>query len=92
LNLTSFMTVPCTLDGGNGYFDWELHVGTRHFGNEGRNSLLGPNYRDLDLAISKVTAINERLKVQFRADYLQHIQSPCLCQPVVAGLLCRRRT
>jgi hypothetical protein len=80
LNLTSF-AVPCTLVGGTDTTN--CTPGTRHFGNEGRNSLLGPNYRDLDLAISKVTAINERLKVQFRADFYNIFNHPAFASPLL---------
>jgi Carboxypeptidase regulatory-like domain/TonB dependent receptor-like, beta-barrel len=80
LNLTSF-TVPCTLVGGNA--DSNCTPGTRHFGDEGRNSLLGPNYRDLDFAISKMTSINERLKVQFRADIFNLFNHPAFSSPLL---------
>jgi hypothetical protein len=80
LNLTSF-AVPCTLVGGNA--DSNCTPGTRHFGDEGRNSLLGPNYRDLDFAISKMTAINERLKVQFRADFYNIFNHPAFANPLM---------
>jgi outer membrane receptor protein involved in Fe transport len=80
LNLTSF-AVPCTLVGGNA--DSNCTAGTRHFGDEGRNSLLGPNYRDLDFAISKMTAINERLKVQFRADFYNIFNHPAFANPLM---------
>ena len=44
--------------------------GTRHFGNEGRDSLHGPTYKQWDLAIYKTTVITERLSMQLRADFL----------------------
>ena len=50
LDLTSF-SVPCTYpaDGtGDGFAD-SCQPGTRHFGNEGRNSLLGPHFRQVHL-------------------------------------------
>jgi Carboxypeptidase regulatory-like domain/TonB dependent receptor len=80
LNLTSF-AVPCTLVVGNA--DTDCTPGTRHFGDEGRNSLLGPNYRDLDFAISKMTSINERLKVQFRADFYNIFNHPAFASPLL---------
>jgi hypothetical protein len=80
LNLTSF-AVPCTLVGGNA--DTNCTAGTRHFGDEGRNSLLGPNYRDLDFAVSKMTSINERLKVQFRADFYNIFNHPAFASPLL---------
>ena len=80
LNLASF-TVPCTLNGGTE--DLDCVPGTRHFGNEGRNSLLGPNYRNLDFAISKMTSINERFKLQFRADFYNIANHPNFASPLL---------
>jgi hypothetical protein len=41
-------------------------IGT--YGNVGRNSLRGPGFFGLDLALSRTFAINERLKIQARAE------------------------
>jgi hypothetical protein len=38
------------------------------FGNLGRNTLVAPNYRDLDIGVSKNTTLSERTKLQLRAD------------------------
>ena len=81
LDLSSF-AIPCTLNGG-GIADTNCVPGTRHFGNEGRNSLLGPNYRNLDFAISKTTDINERLKVQFRTDFYNAFNHPAFASPLL---------
>jgi hypothetical protein len=81
LDLSSF-SVPCTLNGG-GTADTNCIPGTRHFGNEGRNSLLGPNYRNFDFAISKMTPINERFKVQFRADFYNLANHPNFASPLL---------
>jgi outer membrane receptor protein involved in Fe transport len=80
LNLASF-SVPCTLVGGT---DTSNCVpGTRHFGSEGRNSLLGPDYKNLDFAISKMTSINERFKLQFRADFYNIANHPNFASPLL---------
>jgi outer membrane receptor protein involved in Fe transport len=81
LNLSSF-AIPCTLNG-SGTEDLDCVPGTRHFGNEGRNSLLGPNDRDLDFGISKMTSINERFKVQFRTDFYNLINHPNFASPLL---------
>jgi hypothetical protein len=39
------------------------------FGNAGRDSLSGPGLTDVDLSLAKSTAINERLRAQFRVEY-----------------------
>jgi len=69
MDLTAF-AAPCSYPatGGDGFADTCI-PGTRHFGNEGRNSLRGPNFRQFDFAIFKDTAIRERLKVQLRAEF-----------------------
>jgi len=81
LNLSSF-AIPCTLNG-LGTEDIDCVPGTRHFGNEGRNSLIGPNYRDLDFAISKMTSITERWKVQFRTDFYNIFNHPAFASPLL---------
>ena len=37
-------------------------------GNLGRNTVIGPGWSNLDLALEKNTRINERITLQFRAD------------------------
>jgi hypothetical protein len=38
-------------------------------GNLGRNSVFGPDSQELDMNLEKDTKINERLNVQFRAEF-----------------------
>jgi hypothetical protein len=82
LDLTSFST-PCTMQAPFDGFADSCIPGTRHFGDEGRNSLLGPNYRNFDFAISKMTSITERLKVQFRADFYNLTNHPNFASPLL---------
>jgi Carboxypeptidase regulatory-like domain len=82
LDLTSFAT-PCTMQAPFDGFADSCVPGTRHFGDEGRNSLLGPNYRNFDFAISKMTSINDRLKVQFRADFYNLTNHPNFASPLL---------
>jgi hypothetical protein len=49
---------------------------TSYSGNAGRNSLIGPGYKDVDFTLQKDTAINERLKVQFRAEIFNLFNHP----------------
>jgi outer membrane receptor protein involved in Fe transport len=55
----------------------------RHFGNLGRNALLGPDYRNFDFTISKLTSINERWKVLFRADFFNLTNHPNFANPLM---------
>ncbi|HMD30842.1 MAG TPA: hypothetical protein VKG84_02950, partial [Candidatus Acidoferrales bacterium] len=81
LNLTSF-GVQCTLDGvGNAASD--CLSGTRHFGSEGRNALIGPAFRQWDFAIIKDTKINENLNLQFRMDAYNLLNHPNFSNPLL---------
>ena len=86
LDLSAF-TVPCTLNPkGPAQFittSGNCIPGTRHFGSEGRNSLLGPDYRNLDFAISKMTPLTERLKLEFRADFYNIANHPNFASPLL---------
>lgn len=39
------------------------------YGNVGRNSLIGPGFANLDLSLRKDTALSERFRLQFRAEF-----------------------
>jgi Carboxypeptidase regulatory-like domain/TonB dependent receptor/TonB-dependent Receptor Plug Domain len=56
-------------------------AGTRHFGDEGRTSLLGPNFRQWDVAVSKDTPITERLNLQLRAELFNIVNHPNFANP-----------
>jgi hypothetical protein len=85
LNLNAF-AIPCTPNGtGTGFAFDSCTPGTRHFGNLGRNGLIGPNYRNFDLAISKETRITERLKLVFRVDAYNLLNHPNLASPLAVA-------
>jgi hypothetical protein len=50
-------------------------------GNLSRDSLTGPAYNDLDLSLSKTTQINERIRVQFRAEFFNILNHTNLLTP-----------
>jgi hypothetical protein len=62
---------PVILGGPNRYFNPNAFVlpapGT--YGNTGRDVLYGPGLATLDLSVAKNTAISEKLRVQFRAEF-----------------------
>jgi outer membrane receptor protein involved in Fe transport len=74
INLSAFK-VPCT------YSNGACVPGTQHTGTEGRDSLWGPPFKQWDLALYKDTAINERLKMQFRADFFNVVNHPNFTNP-----------
>jgi len=55
--------------------------GTRHFGNERRTSLIGPDFRQWDFAVYKTTAITERLSMQLRAEFFNIVNHPNFASP-----------
>jgi Carboxypeptidase regulatory-like domain/TonB dependent receptor len=89
LDLTAF-AMPCTVGdsvttagGGAG----DCVPGTRHYGNLGRNSLVGPTYKQWDFAVYKSTAIGERLKVQFRAEFFNLLNHPNFSSPLLPAFI-----
>jgi hypothetical protein len=83
VNLSAFH-VPCgwaSNPAGDGLAD-QCVPGTQHQGNMGRNSLIGPTFKQFDFAIFKDTQINERLKLQFRADFFNLPNHPNFASPL----------
>jgi len=87
LDLTSF-AAPCTypIGGGDGFADTCV-PGTRHFGNEGRNSLIGPHFRQFDFSIFKNTAITERLKLELRFEAYNLLNHPNFANPYLPAFI-----
>ena len=81
LNLTSF-AVQCTLDG-TGAFASNCLSGTRHFGSEGRNALIGPAFRQWDFAFIKDTKLTENLTLQLRMDAFNLLNHPNFSNPLL---------
>jgi hypothetical protein len=91
LDLTAF-AMPCTFDpnnpnGGVAGAASDCKPGTRHYGNLGRNSLVGPTYKQWDFALYKSTAIGERLKVQFRAEFFNVLNHPNFSSPLLPAFI-----
>ena len=87
LDLTSF-AVPCTPQAGA--FDGSASTcvpGTRHFGTEGRGSLVGPHFRQFDFSIFKNTAITERLKLELRFEAYNILNHPNFANPLLPSFI-----
>ncbi|HYK91177.1 MAG TPA: hypothetical protein VE398_20575, partial [Acidobacteriota bacterium] len=84
LNLSAF-EVPCKLDPTGDGSAASCISGTQHFGTLGRNSLRGPNYRNFDLAVVKTTELNEKAKLQFRAEFFNVFNHPNFASPLLPG-------
>jgi Carboxypeptidase regulatory-like domain/TonB dependent receptor-like, beta-barrel len=82
LALSSF-AVPCTpvAAGFNGAAS-SCEPGTRHFGNEARNSLVGPPFRQLDFSIYKNTNITEKVKLELRFEFYNLLNHPNFANPL----------
>ena len=52
-----------------------------HFGNLGRNALLGPNFQDVDFSLTKSTRITERLRNEFRIEIFDLLNHPNFGNP-----------
>jgi hypothetical protein len=87
LDLTSF-AIPCTYPaaGGTGFAN-SCIPGTRHFGNEGRNSLIGPHFRQFDFSIFKDTAITERIKLELRFEAYDLFYHPNFANPYLPAFI-----
>ncbi|HLZ39462.1 MAG TPA: TonB-dependent receptor [Candidatus Sulfotelmatobacter sp.] len=61
--------------------------GTRHFGNERRNSLHGPSFKEWNFALYKTTNLTERLTMQLRADFFNILNHPNFANPFLPAFL-----
>ena len=91
LDLTSF-AVPCTPEPATSATPFDSFAttcvpGSRHFGNEGRNSLLGPHFRQFDFSIFKNTAITERLKLELRFEAYNLLNHPNFANPYLPAFI-----
>jgi hypothetical protein len=91
MSLASF-AVPCTpiTSGGVPAFDGRdltCVPGSRHFGNEGRNSLLGPHFRQFDFSIFKDTQLTDRLKLQLRFESYNLFNHPNFANPYLPAFI-----
>jgi len=91
IDLTSF-AMPCTYDPNNpndgvSGLASDCLPGTRHYGNLGRNSLVGPTYKQWDFALYKNTAISERVKLQLRAEFFNVLNHPNFSNPELPSFI-----
>jgi hypothetical protein len=90
LQLSSF-AIPCTIttaaQAAPTGTDFDCVPGTRHYGNEGRDSLRGPAFKEFNFAIFKNTAITERFNMQFRADFFNLPNHPNFANPFLPAFI-----
>jgi hypothetical protein len=90
LDLSSF-AIPCTIttaaQAAPTGTDQDCVAGSRHYGNEGRDALYGPSFKELNFAIYKTTAITERVNMQFRADFFNLPNHPNFANPFLPAFI-----
>jgi Carboxypeptidase regulatory-like domain/TonB-dependent Receptor Plug Domain len=86
IDLSAF-AMPCTNNGSLSGSASDCVPGTRHYGNLGRNALVGPTYKQWDFALYKNTAIGERVKVQFRAEFFNLLNHPNFSSPLLPAFI-----
>ncbi len=90
LDMSSF-AIPCTISAAAQAAPTgtaaDCVPGTRHFGDEGRDSLHGPTYKQWDLAIYKTTMITERFSMQLRADFFNILNHPNFANPFLPAFI-----
>jgi hypothetical protein len=87
VDLTAF-AMPCDYNGDEVFgFASECVPGTRHYGNLGRNALVGPTYKQWDFVLYKNTAISEHVKLQLRAEFFNLLNHPNFANPLMPSFL-----
>jgi len=90
LDMSSF-AMPCTISAAAqaapSGFASDCVPGTRHYGNEGRNSLIGPSFKEWNFAIYKSTALTERVNMQLRADLFNIVNHPNFANPFLPAFI-----
>jgi hypothetical protein len=85
IDLSSF-AIPCTVTAATGAAS-DCVIGTRHFGNMRRGSLVGPNYKQWDFALHKDTAFGEKLTMQLRAEFFNLLNHPNFASPYLPAFI-----
>jgi hypothetical protein len=90
VNLNAF-AVPCTISAAAqadpSYSAQDCVPGTRHFGDEGRDSLHGPTFKQWDFAVYKTTALTERFSMQLRAEFFNILNHPNFANPFLPAFI-----
>ena len=86
IDLSSF-AMPCDNNGSLTGLASDCVPGTRHYGDLGRNALVGPTYKQWDLALYKNTGIGERLNLQFRAEFFNILNHANFANPEMPAFI-----
>jgi hypothetical protein len=86
----SSFAVPCTFGNTTGLGaggDSDCLSGTRHFGDEGRNSLRGPSFKEFNFTFYKDTVLTERVKLHLEADFFNIFNHPNFANPEMPNFI-----
>ena len=89
LNLANFQA-PCTFGNTTGTgstSETACLAGTRHFGNLGRNALIGPPFKEFNFAVFKDTKLTERTNLQLRAEFFNIFNHPNFSNPELPNFI-----
>lgn len=86
IDLSAF-AVPCQNDGSLTGLAGDCIPGTRHYGNLGRNALVGPTYKQWDFALYKNTSNSERVRLQLRAEFFNILNRPNIANPEMPAFI-----
>jgi Carboxypeptidase regulatory-like domain/TonB dependent receptor len=62
-------------------------AGTRHFGDEGRNSLRGPSFKEFNFTFYKETSLTEHVKLHLEADFFNLFNHPNFSNPEMPNFI-----
>jgi outer membrane receptor protein involved in Fe transport len=62
-------------------------INSMHFGSEGRNSLIGPHFRQFDFSLFKRTQLTERLNMELRFEGYNILNHPNFANPYLPNFI-----
>jgi outer membrane receptor protein involved in Fe transport len=86
LDLSSF-AIPCTVTAPATGTASDCVIGSRHFGNMGRNSLSGPTFKEWNFSLYKKTNLTERLSMKLGVDFFNLLNHPNFANPLLPAFI-----
>jgi outer membrane receptor protein involved in Fe transport len=86
LDLSSF-AIPCSVSVPATGTASDCTIGTRHFGNMGRNSLSGPTFKEWNFSLYKKTNLTERLNMKLGVDFFNLLNHPNFANPLLPAFI-----
>ncbi len=80
-NIQYFAPSVCVEPCSGSTFGISTAAGSLHFGNMGRNSIIGPGFNNVDFSLIKKTKINERFSHEMRFEAFDILNHPNFGQP-----------